>query len=52
MNPCCLLGRDNGLENENCLTCKYIDGYIEDYDPFVKIEPAPVIIHTEAEMKD
>lgn len=51
MAPCCQLGKDNGLENENCLTCKYIDGYIENYDPFGKIESVPVIVHAETESK-
>ena len=29
----CQIGKDVGPLHVNCLTCKYIDGYIEEYDP-------------------
>ena len=29
----CQIGKDAGPQYVNCLTCKYIDGYIEEYDP-------------------
>ena len=31
--PCCQIGKDNGPHDVNCLSCKYIDGYIEELDP-------------------
>lgn len=30
---CCQIGKDEGPQYVNCITCKYIDGYIEEYDP-------------------
>lgn len=30
---CCQIGKDAGPQHVNCITCKYIDGYIEEYDP-------------------
>lgn len=30
---CCQIGKDAGPQYVNYLTCKYIDGYIEEYDP-------------------
>jgi hypothetical protein len=29
----CRIGKDVGPSFVNCITCKYIDGYIEEYDP-------------------
>lgn len=29
----CQIGKDAGPQFVNCITCKYIDGYIEEYDP-------------------
>ena len=29
----CQIGKDAGPQCVNCITCKYIDGYIEEYDP-------------------
>lgn len=29
----CQIGKDAGPQYVNCITCKYIDGYIEEYDP-------------------
>lgn len=29
----CQIGKDAGPHYVNCITCKYIDGYIEEYDP-------------------
>ena len=36
--PCCQIELDNGPRNVNCLTCQYIDGYIEEYDQDSKPE--------------
>ena len=30
---CCQIGKDAGPQCVNCITCKYIDGYIEEYNP-------------------
>ena len=30
---CCQIGKDAGPQHINCITCKYIDGYIEEYYP-------------------
>lgn len=30
---CCQIGKDAGPQHINCITCKYIDGYIEEYAP-------------------
>ena len=35
---CCQIGKDEGPPNLNCITCKYIDGYIEEYDPDKELE--------------
>ena len=39
---CCQIGLDNGPCDVNCLTCKYIDGYIEEYDPAAEIRQAKI----------
>ena len=44
--PCCHIGLDNGPLDVNCLTCQYIDGYIEEYDPEAEIQ------HIKIDMKD
>lgn len=44
--PCCHIGLDNGPLDVNCLTCQYIDGYIEEYDPDAEIQ------HIKIDMKD
>ena len=44
--PFCQIGLDNGPRNVNCLTCQYIDGYIEEYDPEAEIQ------HIKIDMKD
>ena len=33
----CKIGKDAGPEGVNCITCKYIDGYIEQYETDSKI---------------
>ena len=35
---CCQIGLHNEPHNVNCLTCPYIDGYIEEFDPNAKPE--------------
>ena len=40
--PCCQIGLDNGPCDVNCLTCQYIDGYIEEYDPDAEIKQAKI----------
>ena len=35
---CCQIGLKEGPCNVNCLTCPYIDGYIEEFDPKAKPE--------------
>lgn len=40
--PCCQIGLDNGPRDVNCLTCQYIDGYIEEYDPDAEIKQAKI----------
>lgn len=35
---CCQIGKDAGPQYVNCITCKYIDGYIEEYDPDKEFE--------------
>lgn len=42
MPECCQIGLDNGPRNVNCLTCQYIDGYIEEYDPDAEIKQAKI----------
>lgn len=39
---CCQIGLNNGPHNVNCLTCQYIDGYIEEYDPEAEIKQAKI----------
>lgn len=39
---CCQLGKDAGPLHVNCLTCKYIDGYIEEYDPDKELEKVSI----------
>ena len=34
----CQIGLHNGPHNINCLTCPYIDGSIEEYDPDAKLD--------------
>lgn len=34
----CQIGKDEGPQCVNCITCKYIDGYIEEYDPDKEFE--------------
>lgn len=33
MPECCQIGLNNGPHDVNCVGCKFIDGYIEEYDP-------------------
>ena len=42
MPECCQIGLDNGPHDVNCLTCQYIDGYIEEYDPDSEIKQAKI----------
>lgn len=44
----CQIGKDDGPQHVNCITCKYIDGYIEEYDPDKEFEKV-VIPPTELE---
>ena len=39
---CCQIGKDAGPQYVNCITCKYINGYIEEYDPDKECEKAVV----------
>ena len=38
----CQIGKDAGPECVNCITCKYIDGYIEEYDPDKELEKVSI----------
>ena len=40
--PCCQIGLDNGPCDVNCLTCQFIDGYIEEYVPDEEIKQARI----------
>lgn len=33
MPECCQIGLNNGPHDVNCVGCKFIDGYIEEYNP-------------------
>lgn len=35
---CCQIGKDAGPKCANCITCKYIDGYIDEYNPDKEVE--------------
>ena len=37
-HACCQIGKDAGPLHVNCITCKYIDGYIEEYNPDKEFE--------------
>jgi len=39
---CCQIGKDAGPQYVNCITCKYIDGYIEQYDPDKEYEKVDI----------
>ena len=39
---CCQIGKDAGPLNVNCITCKYIDGHIEEYDPDKEFEKVSI----------
>ena len=39
---CCQIGKDAGPKHVNCITCKYIDGYIEEYDPDKEFEKVSI----------
>ena len=39
---CCQIGKDKGPQCVNCITCKYIDGYIEEYDPDKELEKVDI----------
>ena len=39
---CCQIGKDAGPQHINCITCKYIDGYIEEFDPDKEYEKASI----------
>lgn len=39
---CCQIGKDEGPQCVNCIACKYIDGYIEEYDPDKELEKVSI----------
>lgn len=41
---CCQIGLKEGPCNVNCLTCQYIDGYIEEYETEAKLEEIKIDI--------
>ncbi|MCK8622541.1 hypothetical protein [Prevotella sp. E13-27] len=40
---CCQIGKDAGPQYINCITCKYIDGYIEEYDTDKEYEKVVIV---------